>query len=149
MGFVDVKLADVELEKPQPIPAGTYVFSVVPGAQYRVNQYNKLEELNVSFAVTEGDLAGRRVFATYPDPAAVNPKNGKPMAWSAQALKKLEMALGIDSLPGEDPATYLNRAAIGGNARVTATISERTYQDKNGVTKTQADFNLFSVTAAA
>jgi hypothetical protein len=147
MPFTDVVLADVELDKPQPVPLGKYVFTLAPGAIWRTNKFNGTEELNVSFIVSEGDLAGKRVFVTYPDPKAVSSK-GKSMAFSAQALKKLEIALGVDSLPGEGSATYLNRVASNGAARVTASIVPDRYI-REGETEPRPVFGIFTVAPAA
>lgn len=147
MPFVDVKLSDVEIEKPSPVPVGTYKFQLLPGAEYRTNKFNGLEELNVSAAVVEGEHQGRRIFFSYPDPTATSSK-GKSLAWSAQALKKLEIALGIEALPGEDPQTYINRAASNGNARFTGTVSPSKYI-KEGETEPRPEFNVFSVAPAA
>lgn len=159
MGFVDVKLSDVVLDKPSPVPVGDYVFQLVPGAVYRVNKYTNIEELNVSAAVAEGEFAGRRVFFTYPNPAAIGKNSGKPMTWSAQALKKLEISLGEDALPDEDPATYLNRVALTNNNRFGASMVEETRKNeetgkyepytREGETAPRAVFSLFSVKAAA
>lgn len=158
MPFVDVKLSDVELEKPAPIPVGQYVFQLNPGAQLRINKYNGIEELNLSASVADGDFAGRRVFWNYPDPTAVS-KNGKPMTWSSQAMKKLEIALGADALPGENTVEYFNRVASNGAARFGATLAGETRKDVNtgeyvpfvrtGETEPRAVFSIFSVVPAA
>jgi hypothetical protein len=158
MPFVDVKLADVELEKPEPVKAGKYVFQLNPGAQLRINKFNGIEELNVSASIAEGDYAGRRVFWNYPDPTAVS-KTGKPMTWSSQAMKKLELALGADSLPGENTVEYFNRAASNGAARFGASLVEETRKDvatgeyvpyiRTGETEPRAVFSIFSVVPAA
>jgi hypothetical protein len=151
MPFTDVKLSDVELEKPASIPIGTYKFKLQPGAQTRVNKFNGVEELNVRFDVAEGEYAGRPVFVNYPDPTAIQQKGknaGKPMAFSAQALKRLEIALGEDSLPGEDPQTYLNRVATSGNSFITAQMVDASYV-KNGATVPKFEFGIFTVGAAA
>lgn len=148
MGFVDVNLSDVVLTKPE-VPAGTYVFQLLPGAHYRVNPFTSVEELNVSAAVAEGENAGKVQFWNYPDPTTTD-KKGKSRAWSAQALKKLEVSMGIDSNPGEDPATYLNRVATEGGGRFTGTISSRTFTNtKTGKEQTKTEFSLFDVEAAA
>jgi hypothetical protein len=151
MGWEQVTMADTKLEKPAPVPQGNYVFTLQPGASYRTNPYNQIQELNVRFDVTEGDFSGRPVFVSYPDPTALN-KAGKPMTWSAQALKKLEIAIGQDALPGEDTAAYLNRVALSGNARVTASmLPGKIYKDKNtGEDRTEdPSFGIFTVQPAA
>lgn len=150
MSWENVVLADTKIEKPSPVPVGSYIFTLQPGASYRQNPYNNVQELNVRFDVTEGEFSGRPVFVSYPDPTALN-KEGKPLTWSAQALKKLEISIGQDALPGEDTASYLNRVAMNG-ARITAQmLPGRVYKDKN----TQADrtedpkFGIFTVQPAA
>lgn len=127
MGFNEVLLADIELEKGvyDPIPVGTYTFQLDPIAKYKTNEKSGVESLNVGFTIAEGDYAGRKEWVSFPDPSAItqNGKNaGKPMTWSKQALKKLSVSLGHDANPGETPADYLNRVALTGNARVTGVI---------------------------
>lgn len=149
MGFTEVVLADIELEKKDfSIPAGTYTFSLLPGAEYRTNKFTGIEELNLSFAVTDGDYAGRRVFQSYPDPTAIAKKSGKPMTWSQQALKKLQVVIGIDPNPGETPADYFNRAALTGNARFTGVMAPGNYIP-DGATEPKIEFNIFQVSPAA
>lgn len=151
MGWEQVTLSDTKIEKPAPVPAGKYIFTLQPGASYRQNPYNNVTELNVRFDVTEGEQAGRPVFVSYPDPTALN-KEGKPMSWSAQALKKLEIALGQDALPGEDTASYLNRIALNGNARIVASLLPgKTYTDKKtGLERTEdPKFSIFDISPAA
>lgn len=162
MGWETVSLADVKVDKPAPITAGKYVFALQPGASYRENPYNGIQELNVRFDVVEGEFAGRPTFVSYPDPTAVSKDKvdektgqvipGKPLMWSAQALKRLEVALGQDALPGEDTAAYLNRVALNGNARVVADILPgKLYTDKTtGEKKEEAPrFGIFTVSPAA
>lgn len=153
MPFVEVALADVEIEKPQALPLGDYTWQVQPGAEYRESKYAKdntgqpLQELNVRFDIADGDFAGRVMFVHYPDPTAISEK-GKSLKWSAQALKKLEIALGTDALPGEDPARYLNRVATSGSNRFGASIVPGRYI-KQGATEAEPEFGIFSVHPAA
>jgi len=147
MPFNDVLLADIELDKSGvQIPLGTYVFSLAPGSAYRPNKFSGVEELNVRFIVAEGDHQGKGIFQSYPDPTAVS-KNGKSMAKFAQALKKLEIAIGIDAMPGEDTAAYLNRVATTG-ARVTADVVKDRFI-KEGETEPKAVFGIWTVRPAA
>lgn len=148
LGFETVNLSDVVLEKPKPLGIGDYVFTLLPGSEFRINKYTEIQELNVRIAVAEGDAAGKNVFVTYPDPTAVGKKSGKPMTWSAQALKKLEIALGVDSLPGENPKDYLNRVATNGAARFGASIIAGRYI-KQGQTEADPEFGHFTVRPAA
>lgn len=158
MPFVDLRLDEVKIEKPAAVPAGDYTWQLLPGALYRINKFNEIEELNVSAAVAEGEYAGRRAFWNYPDPTAVS-KTGKPMTWSAQALKKLELALGVDVLPGEDVVAYLNRVANSNNNRFGGALVEETRKDatsgeyvpfiRTGETVPRTVFSIFSVHAAA
>lgn len=150
MSWENVTLADVKVEKPSPVPVGTYVFTLQPGANYRVNPYNQIQELQARFDVSEGDFAGRPMFVNYPDPTSLN-KQGKPLSWSAQALKKLEIAIGQDALPGEDTATYLNRVAMNG-ARITAQVLAGKEYKNNKTGENQIEdprFGIFTVSPAA
>lgn len=147
MPFVDLRLSDIEIEKPQPLPAGGYIWQLQPGAFYRTNQFTNIEELNVRFDVAEGDFQGRVEFVSYPDPSTTTAK-GKSNKWAAQALKKLEIALGVDSMPGEDPASFLNRAATSGYNRLSAQMVANNYT-KNGVEVQDTRFGVFTVGAAA
>lgn len=150
MGFEQVLLADVKLEKPAPVPVGDYIFQLQPGASFRVNQKTGGTEFAIRFDIVEGDFAGRPVFVNYPDPASLD-KTGKPKKWSEQALKKLEISLGVDALPGEDLPTYYNRVALTGHARVRASIiAGRPYTDKDGNQKDgDPQFGVFTVAPAA
>ena len=157
MPFVDVKLKDVELEKPQAIPVGDYVFQLLPGAEVRINKYSQLEELNLSASVAEGDFQGRRVFWSYPDPSTVG-TSGNSFAWSSQAMKKLEISLGEDALDGEDSLSYFNRVA-GNMPRFRAKMVTETRKNKEtskyepyireGETEPRAVFGIFTVGASA
>lgn len=152
MGFETVVAADVKLEKNIP-PVGEYVFQLVPYVEERPNRNTGVMELNLSAAVAEGEQAGKRVFWAYPDPEAIQKsgKNaGKPMSFSAQAMKKLEISLGVDSLPGETFPEYFRRVSQNGAARFGASIDANKYIDKNG-NQVEGDpkFNIFSVKAAA
>jgi hypothetical protein len=135
MGFVDVKLADVTVDKRDSIPVGRYTFRLLPGAQYRINKNNGVEELALQAAI-EGDetYAGRRVFFNYPDPTALEGK----MKWSAQAMKKLEIALGQDAEEDQEPAAYFNSAALGNNNLFSANVSN--VQRKNKETGKYEDY---------
>jgi len=146
MGFENVTLADIQLDKPSALPFGEYVFDLLPGTEVRVNKFGG-EELNVSAAVVEGDYKGRRVFWNYPDPTSVS-KEGKPKTWSGQAMKKLEIALGIDSLPGEASKDYFNRVAMNGQGRFAASIVPEN-KIRAGETEPRPTFGIFTVKPAA
>src|ERR1700684_106355 len=122
MAWSDVTLADVKIEEFSQLPLGEFTFALQPGAKVRVNNFGT-EEIVAAAAIVEGEYAGRWVFMQYPDPESVNSKTGKKQTWSAQALKKLEIALGTDALPGENSVDYLNRVAGNGHSRFKATIA--------------------------
>lgn len=148
MGFEVVIAADVKLEK-LTLPVGEYVGVLLPGAEERVNKYNGITELNLSAAVAEGELAGRRVFWTYPDPTAISKKNNKPMDFSSQAMKKLEIALGVDSLPGETFPEYFRRVGSTGSSRFGFTMVPNKYVKDGKEVEGDPAFGIFSVKAAA
>lgn len=131
------------------IPDGEYTFQLLPFAKYRTFSFNETEYVstNATAGVAEGDLSGRRVFFEFPDPNQTN-KDGKLKTWSKQSLKKLSIVMGIDIEEGEDPVSYLNRAANTGNARFVAKLATRTYQ-KAGVDQSRQELNLFSFKPAA
>lgn len=149
MGFETLNLADVKLDKPAAVPVGKYVFTIQPGAAYRFNEKKGgQQELNVRFDISGGEQNGRVCFFAYPDPSSLN-KEGKPNSWSAQALKKLELSIGVDIQQGEDTAAYLNRVA---GSRVTAEIKPgRSYKDKTTGEDKVGDpqFSPFTIAPAA
>lgn len=147
MPWGDVKLADVKTEAFSEIPAGTYTFTLLPGAQVRVNKFNT-EELVVSAAISEGDFAGRRIFLQYPDPTSVNETTGKTADWSAQALKKLEIALGVEQTETETPDAYLNRVANNGHSSFTLQMGP-SRKIRTGESAPRIEPKMFSVAPAA
>lgn len=139
-----VKLADIKVESNfKEVPAGDYTVQLLPGAQVR--ERNSGMNLSAQAAITDGEFKGMRIFLDYPDPS--QPK----MGWSLQALKKLEHVLGLDSIEGEDPVTYLNRAASNGHATFGITLAPgKPYvSTKTGETVTPIQPQLFSVRPAA
>jgi len=150
MSFETVILADIQLEKTQQPPVGTYVFQLLPTAEVRNNKFTQVQELNLSAAIAEGDFKGRRVFWNYPDPSTVG-QDGKTFAWSAQAMKKLEHVLGIDALEGESSVDYFNRAAASGNARFSAYFGPNAKKPYTpaGADEPRNELNIFTVKPAA
>ena len=130
MGWKDIDLSTVSVTI-DPIAVGDYTLELLPGAKYNTTDAQKVE---AQAAIVNGEFAGRRIFFSYP-----NPDNYE---WSPKAFKRLELALGVESTPGEDPVEYLNRNA---NMRFGATISQR--KDQNEIVRN--DLKLFSVHAAA
>jgi hypothetical protein len=106
------------------------------------------EELVLSAAITEGPQAGRRVFLQYPDPESVNSQTQKKATWSAQALKKLEIALGVDQGEGEAVVEYLNRVASNGHSHFAMTLGPAK-KIRPGETEPRSVAQLFSVGPAA
>jgi len=133
--------ANLDLSKINPnletIPEGTYVYTLAGG------KFGKDNRVEVSARIaTEGDFTGRTMYFSFPDPESINSK-GKPNDWSLKAFKRLEMALGVDQQAGEDPVTYLNRAA--GNrfsARVKHSAATEDYPSR-------AEIVLYSFSVAA
>jgi len=130
----DVNLADVNpnFEK---IPAGEYDMDLLPGARY-----TERGEIKVAFSITKGEETGRMVFASYPDP--------RKFDWSPKALKSLEVALGVESVPGEDKVEWLNRAVRDGGGHVHGRVVHRPYTKKSGESEISVDLKLFSLRAA-
>lgn len=88
------------------ISEGPHVFELLPGA--KSNEAGAL--LCQAAVVDEGEFKGKRVLFNYPDPESINSK-GNVNSWSAVALKRLEVASGVDIDAGESKVDYLNRIA--------------------------------------
>lgn len=131
--------ANINLSEINPafeiVPEGQYTFTL-GGAKYSERDPGRIEA-NATIA-TEGDFTGRKMFFSYPDPE-------KPKCeWSPKALKRLEQAIGVDSVAGEDPVAYLNRVA--GNkfsARVKHSKATEEYPNP------RAELGIHSVSPAA
>lgn len=136
-GWENVKLSEVNPQQ-EPIPEGDYVFGLL-GAAFDENVPGRI---NVSAVISnECEFTGRKLRFSYPDPEDYD--------WSPRVLKRLEIATGVDSLPGEGPVEFLIRAAENG-ARFGAPITKRTYKHREtGEDVTRSDINIFAVTAAA
>jgi hypothetical protein len=164
MSFETVTLADVVLDKPEQPGVGEYILELLPLAVWREHRFFKQAdgspqmELSMQATIAEGDFAGRRVFFSYGDPTVIKP-NGKPNSIEAQKMKKLEIVLGGDALPGEAVADTFNRLASSGYNRFAASLVEETRYNKEtqkyepyiraGNEKPVAVFSPFSVKAAA
>jgi len=134
MGWKEVSLHDVNPNL-APIAENDYTFQLL-GANYDERDPARI---NVRAAiVSDGEFTGRRVFFSYPDPDKQD--------WSPRVLKRLEQAIGVDSMPGEDPVGYLNRAT--GN-RFASNIKHREYTPEGGSKVVRAELNIFGVRAAA
>lgn len=147
MSWNDIKLSDVKPEAFPEIPIGTYVMTLLPGATTRQNKFGT-EELVVSAAIAEGDQAGRRIFLQYPDPDSVNSKTGKKATWSAPALKKLEIALGVEQGDSETPTDFLNRVASNGHSKFQIDIAPAN-KIRAGESEPRTEPKLFTVQPAA
>lgn len=148
MSWSDVKLADVQPESGYAeLTPGEFTFALLPGAATRINNFGT-EELVARAACLDVPNQGRQVFLQYPDPSSVNTKTGKKATWSAQALKKLEIALGTDQEDGETPVEYLNRVAGNGHSNFKMSLVENA-KEKDGVVIKKVAPALFSVAPAA
>lgn len=131
----NVNLKDVN-PLPDTIPAEEFDFELI-GAKYTDYDPNKIEV--TARIATEGTFQGRRVYFTYPDP--------EKYGWSPKQLKRLEMALGVDSLVGEDPVAFLNR--VSGNL-FRSNVIHRSYTPEGSETPvTKSELNIFGVKPAA
>jgi len=90
----------------EALPVKTYTWELLPGAKY--DEKNRI--ICSAGIVGDSEFAGRRLSFSFPDPEAFS-QSGKKQDWSAKMLKRLEVAIGIDSQDTEDPVDYLNRVA--------------------------------------
>ncbi len=111
------------------VPAKAFTFELLPGAKYSDRNPDDVE---ISVAIVgDSEFAGRRLFAKYGSD-------------EVKALKRLEVAMGIDAQPGEDVVAYLNRAAGG---RFSTTVRHSTPNEQYPNPK--AFLQLWSVKPAA
>jgi hypothetical protein len=123
LSWNEINLKDVKPERREEIALGDYVFELLPGTIL-----DDRGAVKAAAAIAdEGSFRGRRAFFSFPDPNGVSAA-GKSMAWSAQALKKFEQALGIDADDGENPVDYLNRVA-GTRFGAAIVMARQPYQD--------------------
>lgn len=102
----NINIRDINPAQLDLVAEGVYTFALNPGAKY--NERNAiLASANIE---TDGDFKGKKMLFSYPNPESTS-QDGKVQAWSGVALKRLEIALGVDMEEGEDPVDYLNRAA--------------------------------------
>lgn len=113
------------------LPKGAYTFSILPGAK---KNDRDPERVDFSLAVVGGELAGKRIFPSFPSP--------QEYAWSPTTFARLVEALGVDVEPEESASgadgvvAYLNRNA---NLHIEYDVIHKT--DANGVER--ANINLF------
>jgi len=133
---IDLKNISTQVEL---LPPGTYTFEVSPGAKFN----DKGTLLASARVATEGEFKGKPVFFSYPDPESVS-AGGKVNSWSAVALKRLEMAVGVDFNDGETPDVYLNRIA---GQRFTGVVTHSPTNDEYPTPR--VNLNLFNLKPAA
>lgn len=137
MSWTSIDLKQINPAQLDLVAAGTYNFELNAGAKYN-ERGAILASANI---VSDGEFKGKRVLFSYPDPESVS-QDGKVQTWAGVALKRLEVALGIDFEQGEDPVAYLNRAA--GN-RFAAGIAVK--EDNTGTKR--SNIQLLNVKPAA
>lgn len=145
MGFETLSQSELKANTRPELPLGTYTFELA-GANVRQNERQGWEELSLRFVVAEGEHAGVNVFGNYPDPAATS-KNGKSMAVMGGALKKLEIALGMDAVTGESTLDYYKRVASQRPRVQAQMVPERTI--RQGETEPRPTFGIFTVAPSA
>lgn len=134
MAWTDIDLTTINPAL-EIVPEGEYTFAL-KSAKYGDRDPNRIE-VTASIA-SEGDFTGRTVFFSYPDPK--RPK----CEWSPRALKRLQLAIGIDPVTGEDPVSYLNR--VSGNrfgSRIKHSKPTEEYPNP------RAELDIFNVSPAA
>lgn len=130
MSWTNINLKEVNAADLNLVADGTYVFQLNSGAKY-----NDFGGIYASATIqSEGDFTGKRVSFSYPNPDEYN--------WSAPALKRLSVVVGIDVEEGEDPVAFLNR--IAGNNFAGKIVNK---DDKTGVKR--SNLQTMSVKPAA
>ena len=115
----------------EPVGEGAYDFQL-RGAKVITSESGSRLAVTAT-VITEGDFTGRSVTHTF-----------FPGEYTAKFLKRLEIALGVDALPGEKNQDYLNRVA--GN-RFNAVVKHRPSKDNPEVKYTE--FNPWTFRATA
>jgi hypothetical protein len=138
MGWVNLKADEVSPFQ-EPIAIGDYDFQLL-GATLD----NASNRLNIKAVIaSDGEYTGRRVRFSFPDPDQYD--------WAPRVFARLREALGVTALPGEEPLTYLNRAAENGG-RFGAQITHREYVPEGGDPNTpqvSSDVDIFNFRVAA
>jgi hypothetical protein len=132
----------VNLAKVNPnrelIPASEYVFELAGASM----DENRPSQLNVKATiVSEGEYAGRKVFFSYPNP--------EEFEWSPKALKRLEIALGVDAVDGETPVAYLNRCVGARFGGPIDHVKDKTIPAGETEAQTRAKVGIFKIHPAA
>lgn len=136
MSWENVELKDIN-PLPELIPEGKYTFQLL-GAE--LDQRDPSRLVVRAAIVTDGDFQGRRLIVDYPDPERYD--------WSLKALKRLEIAIGVDQAPGETVVGFLNRAV---NSRFQGTVyHDRSYTPEGETEpRVRARLRHFSVQPSA
>jgi|SRR5581483_26784 len=134
MGWTEVSLKDIS-PNVEILPEKEFTLKLT-GAKYGNNGRINL----TAQVVDDGEFTGRKAYFDYPDP------DSQP--WALHALKRLEIALGVDQEEGEDIVQYLNRAANLG-AKFSSNFKHRKYTPPGGEEKTKSELNINAVRAAA
>ena len=114
----NINLKEINPAQLDVVAPGSYIFSLNAGAKYN-DRDAILASANIE---SDGEFRGKRMLFSYPNPESVS-SEGKVQTWSSVALKRMEVALGIDCEDGEDPVTYLNRVA-GSKFAANVTVKE-------------------------
>ena len=130
MSWTSINLKEISAADLNLVPDGVYTFQLNPGAAY-----NERGGINLSATIqTEGDVIGKRILFSYPDPAEYS--------WAPVALKRLAVVTGNDAEDNEDPVAFLNR--ISGSLFSAKIVNK---DDKSGVKR--SNLQTLSVKPAA
>ena len=133
MTWTNITLKDVNPNL-EIIPEGKYTFRLAPGSH--VDDNGRL--IVSAHIVNDGEFTGRKVTFSYPSPEKAE--------WSDRMVKRLQEALGVDAVDGENPVEFLNRAA--GN-NFGAPIVHREYTPEGSdQSRKRAEVGIFNVFAS-
>lgn len=130
MSWGDINLSELTTEQ-KVLPEETdFNFELLPGAKF--NPWNP-NRVDAAAKVIDGEFAGERLYFSYPDPVE--------NTWVPGVFARMIKALKVEAETGEDPVTYLNRAA---GSKFTAKVKHRRV-DTDGVETVKAEIKIGNV----
>jgi hypothetical protein len=132
MSWGDINLSELTTEQ-KTLPEETdFNFELLPGAKF--NPW-KPSRIDAGAKVIDGEHEGQRIYFSYPDPVE--------NSWVTGVFARMIKALGVPATDGEDPISYLNRAA---GAKFVSKVKHRKV-DTDGVETVKVEIKIGNVKA--